>query len=144
MEGFLVDHDFRALNAFVVAEFACQFDSRFVGLQPGGAKKHIAHARKFHQLGGELLLQGHVVIVATVDDFGQLVLQRPNQIRVVVAEGIDCDAAQGIQVFAPIDIPHPAALSVGYRHGQSSVRVHHVRGRWGGGAHRTAHGGCSR
>jgi hypothetical protein len=46
MEGFFVHHDFGPLDALVVAELACQFQRGLVGFQPGGAEKHIAHARR--------------------------------------------------------------------------------------------------
>ena len=74
MESTLVNNDFGAFNAFVVAEFAGHFQSRFVGFQAGVAKEHLAHPRQLNQLVGQLLLQGDVIVVAAVHHAAHLVL----------------------------------------------------------------------
>ena len=56
VKGFFVNHDLRALNALVVAKFAGQFQSGFVGLQAGGAEEHIGHAGAFDQQARQLFL----------------------------------------------------------------------------------------
>ena len=54
---------------------------------------------RFHQLGGKLLLQRHVVIVGGVDELRELVLQRGHQPGMAVAQGVHGNAAQRVEVF---------------------------------------------
>ena len=126
VEGLLVHHDFGALNAFVVAKFACQLQGGFVGFQARRAEEHTAHAGTLDQQLGQLFLQGDVVVVGGVDQLGDLVLQRGDQLGVVVAHGVDGNTAQCIQVLAAIDVPHAAALTMAQGDGQSAIGVHHV------------------
>ena len=93
MKGLVKHHHFRALNALVVAKLACQFERCLIGLQSGGAKEHIGHARERHQLGRQRLLQGDVVVVRRVDELRELVLQGGHQVCVVVAQGVDRNAS---------------------------------------------------
>jgi hypothetical protein len=62
---------------------------------------------------------GHVVVVAGVDQLGDLVLQRRHQLGVVVAQGVDGDAAQAVQVLLPFTShtrqPWPCASAMGRR-----------------------------
>ena len=124
MEGVLVDHDLGAVDAFVVAELARQFERRFVCFQPGGAEEHVGHAGEFNQPLGQDLLVRHVVIIAAVDDLAQLVLQGRHQFGVVVPQGVHRNAAQCVQVFATIHIPHPAALAMRQGNRQTAIGVH--------------------
>ena len=112
MEGFLKNHDFWALNAFVMAEFACHLERGFVGFQPGVAKEHVAHTGERHQLVSELLLQRDVVIVAAVHDFADLVLQGRHEFGVVVSQGVDRDARQCLEIAFTVGIPYIDTLSV--------------------------------
>ena len=141
MKGFFIDHNFGALDAFVVAKFARQFQGRLVGFQSCGAEKHIRHAGERHQLFRQRLLQGDMVVIAAVDDLANLVLQRGHQFGVVVAQRVDGNAAECVQVTFAVDVPHAATLAVAERHGQTPIGVHHVRGtgfgRVGGNSHGT-------
>ena len=67
-----------------------------------------------------------MVVIGRVDQPGHLVLQGGNEFRVVVAQCVDGDAAQGIQVLSTVHIPHAAALSVRKGYGQTAIGVHHV------------------
>ena len=139
MKGFFINHDFRSLDTFVVAKLAGKLQSRLIGFQSGRAEKYIGHAGEFHQFFGQNLLVGHMVIVATVDNFADLVLQSGHQLGVVVAQRVDRNAAQGIQVGLAVHIPHAAALAMAERNGQPPVGVHHMRGTgfdfWAGDGH---------
>ena len=135
MEGLVEHHHLGSVNALVVAKLARQFERGLVGLQPGGAKKHIRHARERHQLGRQRFLQGHVVVVGGVYELRHLVLQGSYQVRMVVAQGIDRNAAQRVQVFLALGVPDAAALAVGQRNRQAPVGGHYMgrcggRGRW--------------
>ena len=126
MKSLFVDHDFRALNATVMAELARQLQRRFVRFQAGGAEEDVGHAGALDQQAGQHFLVRHMVVVGGVDQLGQLVLQRRHQLGVVVAQGIDCNPAQRIQIFAPVGIPYAATLAVRHGNGQAAVGVHHV------------------
>jgi hypothetical protein len=47
-----------------------------------------------------------------VDDLADLVLQRRHQLGVVVAQRVDGNAAQRVQVLLAVHVPHAAALAV--------------------------------
>ena len=127
VKGLFVDHDFRPRNAFFVTKLARQLQRRLVGFQAGAAEEHIAHARQLHQLGREALLVRHMVVVAAVDDLGNLVLQRRHQLSVVVAQRVHGNATQRIQVLTTLGVPDAAALAMGQRDRQAAVGVHRVR-----------------
>jgi hypothetical protein len=137
MESPLIDHDFWPLNAFVVAEFAGHFQSRFVGFQAGVAKEHLAHPRQLNQLVGQLLLQGDVVVIAAVHHATHLVLQRRGELGVGVSQGVDRDTRQSVQVAFACRVKHMHASAMGHRHGQTTIGVHQV----GGGIVGAGHGG---
>jgi hypothetical protein len=112
MKGLLIHHDLGPLDALVMAEFARQLQGGLVGFQAGGAEKDIAHARQLDQFLGQNFLVGYVVIVAAVDDLSNLILQRRHQLGVVVAQGVDRNTTERVQIRLAIDIPHPATLAV--------------------------------
>ena len=91
-------------------------------------KKALRQPRQLAQLGRQLLLQRHLVVVGAVDQLGDLVLQRRHQLGVGVAERVDGDAGQRVEVFAALGVPDAAALAVRQRERQAAVGVHHVRG----------------
>ena len=126
VEGLFVHHNLGSLDALVVAEFARQLQRRLIGLQPGGAEKHIGHARQFDQFGRQRLLVRHMVVVGGVNQLGELVLQGRDQLGMVVAQRVDRDAAQCIEVALAIDVPHAATLPVRQRNRQAAVGVHHM------------------
>ena len=126
MKGLVKHHHFGALNALVVAKLARQLECGLVGLQARRAKEHIGHARERHQLGRQRLLQGDVVVVRRVDQLRELVLQSRHQFCVVVAQGVDRNAAQRVQVLLALGIPHVATLSVRQGNRQAAIRGHHM------------------
>ena len=71
VEGLLVDDDLGPLDALVVAELARDLQRRLVGLQAGVAEEGAGQARDLAQLGRQLLLQRHLVVVGAVDQLGR-------------------------------------------------------------------------
>ena len=128
VKGLVVNHDFRALDTLVMTEFARQFESGFIGLQTGRAKKDIAHARQLDQLGRQRFLQGDMVVIGGVNQPADLLLQSRHQLGVVMPQRVDGNTAQRVQVGLAVDVPHAAALSMRERQRQSAVGVHDVRG----------------
>ena len=137
MESTLVNNDFGAFNAFVMTELTGHLQRGFVGFQAGVAKEHIAHARQLHQLVGELLLQGDVIVVAAVHHAAHLVLQCRGQLGVGVSQGVDRDTGQSVQVAFASRVKHMHTSAMRHRHGQAAIGVHQV----GGGVVGAGHGG---
>jgi hypothetical protein len=102
------------------------FKRRFVGFQAGAAEEHVGQPGQLDQFRGQLLLVGHMVVVATVDDLADLVLQRRHQFGVVMAQGVDGDAAESVQVGFAVDVPDAAALAMTQRNGQAAIGIHGV------------------
>lgn len=119
-----------------MAELARQLERRFVGFEAGAAEEGIGQARELGQLGGELFLAGHVVVVGAVDQLADLVLQRGHQFGMVVAQRVDGDAAEAVEVGAAVRVPDSATLTVRQRDRKAAVGVHDVgRGGLDGSAH---------
>ena len=112
MKGLLKHDDFGALNALVVPKLAGYFERGFVGFKTRVAEKHIAHARERCQLGGKLLLQGHVVVVGSVYQLADLLLQCGHKLGVGVPQRIDSNAAQSVQIALAVYVPHMAAFAM--------------------------------
>ena len=53
---FVVDDDFGALDALVMAKFARQFEGGFIGLKTGRTKENIGQPRQLDQLGCQRFL----------------------------------------------------------------------------------------
>ena len=99
---------------------------RLVGLKAAVAKEDPAHARQLAQLGREFFLQRRTVVVRGVNQPADLFLQCGNQFRVRMAQGVDRNAAQTVEVLLAVGVPHPAALPMRHRHGKPAIGVHDV------------------
>jgi hypothetical protein len=110
-----------------MAVLACDLERGLVGFQARVAEEGVGQARELGQPGAELLLQRHAVVVGAVDELGDLVLQRRHQLGMGVAQRVDGDAAQAIEVLLAVGVPHPAALAMRHRDGQAAVGVHQGR-----------------
>ncbi len=126
MKRLLVDHDLGPLYALVMTELARQFECSLVGFQPCRAEEHVGHAGELDEFFGQYFLVRYVVVVGSVNQFAQLVLQRRHQFGVVVPQRVDRDATQGVQILLAIDVPDTATLAMreGDRH--APVGVHDV------------------
>ena len=124
MKCLFVHHDLRFFDALVVSELARQLERRLVGLQSGVAEEYIGHARNLHQFCSQLFLERHMVVIAAVNDSGDLILQRRHQPGMVVPQRIDGNTSQGIKVFFAIRVPHAATLTMGQGYGQAPIGIH--------------------
>jgi hypothetical protein len=98
-------------DALVVAELACNLQRGLVGLQPELQKNTLLMPERSTSLAAAAPA-GHVVVVGGVDELRELVLQRGHQLGVVVAQGVDGNAAQRVEVLLAVDVPDAAALAV--------------------------------
>ena len=128
MEGVLEHHHFGLGDALVMAELARDLERSLVGFQTGVAEEHVLHAGDLDQLGSQHFLAGHVVVVGAVDHLAHLFLQGGDQLGVRVAQGVDGNAAQTVQVLLAVHVPHAAASAMRHRDRQAAVSVHDVGG----------------
>jgi hypothetical protein len=123
VEGLLVDDDLGPLDALVVAELARDLQRRFVGLEARCCRRRpLVRPDSSTQFGRQRFLQRHLVVVRAVDQLGHLVLQRRHQLRVVVAQRVDGDAGQAVEVALAVGVPDPAASAVRQRDRQRGRR----------------------
>ena len=95
-----------------MAKLAGQFQRGLVGFQPCGAEKHVFQTGQLNQFGGQRFLQRHMVVVGAMNHLADLCLQGGHQPGVVVAQRVDCNAAEPVQVALAVDVPHAAAVAV--------------------------------
>src|SRR6185369_5313071 len=99
VESRLVDDDLGTLDALVVAELARDLERRLVGFEARVAEERVAEPRELAQLGRQLFLERDQVVVRAVDELADLVVERRNELRMRVAERVDGDAAERVEVF---------------------------------------------
>ena len=96
--------------------------------RPELQKNDVGQARQLAQLGGELLLQRHEVVVRAVDQLADLVAAAP-----APASGgawpsvLTAMPASAVEVLLALGVPEPAASAVRQRDRQAAVGLHHVR-----------------
>ena len=129
VERVVVHDDLGMRDAAIVAVLARDLQRRLVGLEARIAEEHLVHARQRGQLVGQRLLQPDLVDVRRMDQLRRLVGDRGHQARMVVAERVDGDAGETVEILAAGFVPQPDALSACEVDGQVRVRVHHVRDR---------------
>jgi len=98
VERRLVDDDLGALDALVVTELARDLERRLVGLEARVAEERVRKTRELAQLGRQLLLERDQVVVRAVDQLADLVVERGDQPRMGVAQRVDRDPAERIEV----------------------------------------------
>ena len=127
MESLFHDDDGRRLDALLVTVVACQLDGGFVGLTAGIAEKHFLHARTLAQLVGQCFLAGHPVKVGGVQHATGLLGDGRHQSRMGMAQRIDGDPGECVQVFPALGIRDPAPAAVAECHRQTGVGIHDMR-----------------
>ena len=131
VKGVFIDDDFGILDAAIVAVLARDLERRFVRFEPRVAEEHTVHAGQRGELVGQRLLQADLVYVGRVNQLARLVGDRGDQARVAVAERIDRDTRETVEVLATAFVPQPRAFSMCEVHGEIRVGVHQMRRRIG-------------
>jgi hypothetical protein len=108
VEGLLVDDDLGALDALVVAELARDLQRRLVGLEPGAAEETPSRPESSHSLAASAPAAAPRSSCCS-GSACDLVLQRRHQLRVVVAQRVDGDAAQAVEVALAVGCPRPSS-----------------------------------
>jgi hypothetical protein len=62
-----------------------------------------------------------------MDQAAQLLVERCRQTGMVVAQRVDCDTGQAVEIATAVLIEQLAAFAVGKRHGLPGVVIHQVR-----------------
>jgi len=127
VERVLHHDDGRRLDAPAVPGQAGELDGGLVRLAAGVAEEHVVHAAD----GGEPVCEGLLRVIwyrfEVWHQAPQLLGQNPREPGVRVAERVDGDAGQRVQVAAAGLVPQPDAFAVRERQRQPAVSVHDVR-----------------
>ena len=124
MESLFHHHHGRQLDALFVTIKTRQLDRSFVGLTAGIAEKHFRHAGQGAQLVRQRFLAAHAVQIRGMNQATGLVGNRRHQFRVRVTQGIDRNAGNSVEIFAPFGIGEAAPLTLAESHRQASVGIH--------------------
>jgi hypothetical protein len=122
------DDDGRIVDAPVMTMETREFDRRFVGLGAGIAEESAVHAGQGAELVGQGLLQGDTVQVRRVDQSPGLLAQGARQFRMGMAQAVDGNASDRIQIPVAIFIVEPDALAAREGDGLPSVGLHEMFG----------------
>ena len=115
-----------AVAAVRLAVLAGDLDGGLVGLRAGVAEEDALEVADLAEFRRQLGLRGGQVQVGRVDQRRRLLLDGPDEARVAVAEAVDGDAGQEVQILLALGVVQPRALSAHKRHGQAGVGVHDV------------------
>src|ERR1700693_4472842 len=110
-----------------VAVQARELDRRLVGFATRVAEEHAVRAAYRRELVRELFLLGDAVEVGGVNQARALLRDRLSQFRVAVAERVDRDTRERIEVLLAGFVPHPHALAAGKGNRNPAVCVHRMR-----------------
>ncbi len=116
--------DFKA--AFVVPEFARQFEQALVGFAAAIAEKTFARANQIDQHLRQPALRLVVIKIRQVDELARLLQQRLGDCRMCVAKAVDRDAAAQIQVSPARQVVEKTAGAVAQHEVESAIAGHDV------------------
>ncbi len=102
------------------------FNRALVGLRAAVAEENAVHGAGPDQFFGQFGDRGGVIIARRVHQRCRLFLNRLHQTGMAVAEGIDGDAGEKVQVVFPGSIPDAHALTANQCHGQTGVDVEQI------------------
>jgi hypothetical protein len=128
VETLFHDHDGRIVYAPVMAMQARQLDRCLVGLGTGIAEEGAVHAGQCAEPVGQGFLQGNPVQVRGMDQSPGLLAQGARQLRVGMAQTVDGDAGDGIEVLVALFVVEPDALAARKGNGLTGVGLHEVFG----------------
>ncbi|OIQ71133.1 hypothetical protein GALL_472500 [mine drainage metagenome] len=128
MEGAFEHHDFRPGDTAIVAVQPGQLDCRLVRFQSGIAEKRRIHLAQDAKPVGQLFLQGNAIQIGAVDELAHLIGEGRHQPRMRMAQGVDRDARQGVEIAATLRIPDPCTLAMRQRDRQAGIGVHQMCG----------------
>ena len=112
MEGALEGDDADPLGLAVrIVVAPRRLDGGFQRLGPGVGEEHLVGEGRLRQALAEPRLAGDLVEVRQVPDLLGLVLQRRDEVRVGMAEGIDGDAGAEIEIALAVDRRQPDAFA---------------------------------
>src|SRR5919106_5074806 len=100
-----------------------QLDGCLIGLGAAVTKKNAIGKRVAAQLTRELRLGDNMIEIRNVEQLARLLLDGTDYCRMAVAQTVDRDARQEIEVLFAVGIPHPRALAAHQRDGIPGVGV---------------------
>ena len=127
MKGAFEHHDSGFFNPTIVAVKTCEFYRRFIGLGSGIAEEAIVHACQLCQDRAQLLLCFNAIQVRGVHQFVGLLPNGGGNRRVRMAQSVDSNARNPVEIPSPLGIINVHAFSVTECHRQASVSLHQCR-----------------
>ncbi len=111
VERFLRGDDAKLVRTAVgFGVLASDLQRTLVGFGPGVAEKDPVHAADAHQLFGQLCHGGGVIVAGCVNQRRRLLLNGLNHAGVAVAERVDSDACQEVQILFAARVPDAHSL----------------------------------
>ena len=104
VEGVPRADDLRFLRVEAVRVLACDLDRALVRLRARVAEERLVEARELDELRGRIGLRARVVEVRAMDHLARLMRDGIDERRIIMAEHVDGDAAEEIEVFLAVDI----------------------------------------
>ena len=127
VERMFHDDDVGAVDVALVSVEARELDRRLVRLGAGVAEEHFVHAGQCGKAVGQFFRRRNAIEVGRVQQARRLPGDRSDQRRVIVAQRIDGDPGERVEVAAPLAIGDPASLTVSESHRQAGIGIHQVR-----------------
>ncbi len=113
VEGLFHDDDRGLLDALLVSVHARQLDRGFVGLATGIAEEHLVHAGQRGETIGSGFRLADAIQVRRMHEAADLLAQSLDQSRMIVAQRVDRDSRQGIEIGLALLVEQAATLPVG-------------------------------
>jgi len=125
VERFLHHHDGRLRDAALVAVLARELDGALVRFEARVAEEHLLESRDLRHAVGRRLLVRDAPQVGGVDDAGgDARRERAGELRMPVAERVDGDAGERIEVLPAFLVPEPHAFAAHEGDALARVGVH--------------------
>jgi len=105
---------------------AGQLDRPFISLRTAVGEENLHAAGQFGQLGGQLHLRDVVIDIGTVHQLGRLPADGFHHARVAVADPVDGDAGEKVQVLLAILIPNPSPAGSLAHQRHAAIGLYHV------------------
>ena len=123
VEGVIEGEDLGPVGSGVGAE---DLDGAFHGLGAGVGEEDAVEAGDLAQALGQFAGVLVIVEIRGVEEQGGLLLNHLGDARVGVAEGVDADAAEQVEILAVIETVEVAALAASQRQRVTGVGGHHI------------------
>src|SRR5438128_12633857 len=88
-----------------------QLDGRFIGFGAAVTKKHAIRKRMAAKLTRQLGLRQNMIEIGNVDQLARLLLDGAHDGRMAMAQAVNRDSGEKVEVFFSIRVLHPSPLA---------------------------------